>query len=42
MNALDFTAGNGSGNYVKFNLPSLAYWDMVSLQLEDTADALVL
>jgi dextranase len=30
--ALDFTTGsNGSGNYVQFTLPSLAYWDMVYL-----------
>jgi dextranase len=32
MAALTFTTGsNGTGNYVQFTLPSLAYWDMVYL-----------
>jgi dextranase len=32
MTPLSFTTGsNGSGNYIQFTMPSLAYWDMVYL-----------
>lgn len=34
MTSLSFTTGtDGSGDYVSFTLPSLAYWDMVYISL---------